>query len=76
MTTTMSITCDTCENDITYTGNCEEWRLSLKAEPVGPPPGASGAVTAMHVPRPIARDMHFCGIRCLAAWTEPKQAAS
>jgi hypothetical protein len=29
-------------------------------------------VTDMHVPRPISRDMHFCGIRCLAAWTKTK----
>lgn len=59
------ITCDTCAKDLTSTGNCVDWRLALTAEPKQP---VSGMVTAMHVPRPIESDCHFCGLGCLEVW--------
>ncbi len=59
------ITCDTCGQDLTTTGNCVDYRLALVPEHI---PSWGGCVTSMHIEPPIERSAHFCGVQCLAKW--------
>jgi hypothetical protein len=72
MSATTEIKCDACEADLTYTGNCEDWRLVLGVQSKSPwyeRDGLSGgAVTSAAIPRPIPRTVHFCGVGCLHEW--------
>lgn len=65
MTEHKKITCDACERDLTYTGNCVEYRLALNVESI---PANSGFVTLMHLSPDIDGSKHFCGLRCLKKW--------
>ena len=69
MAATHQITCDGCDADLTYTGNCEDYRLVLGNENKPTFPGA-GAVTAMGIYPPIDRTHHFCDLRCLDYWRD------
>lgn len=60
----VSITCDQCGGDLTFTANCDDYRLVVQSERLLPYPGG-GAVTAMAVYPPVARAYHFCGLGCL-----------
>lgn len=66
------ITCDHCGEDITVTGNCEDYRLVLESESRTPwyvlEGKTGGFVTAMAMQPPISRPHHFCGFRCLKEW--------
>ena len=66
------IICDACGYDITYTGNCEDWRLVLGNESKTPwyvrDGHSGGMVTSMAISRPVDRTYHFCGIGCLNEW--------
>ena len=61
------VTCDGCEKDLTYTGNCEDWRLVLANQAIPQPPG-DGFVTLMAAYPPVDRTHHFCDLACLKAW--------
>lgn len=70
------ITCDNCETDLTYTGNCYDYRLVLASQSIGREyTGEAVAVTAMHVPDPMPQAAHFCGMRCLDEWLTGGQRA-
>lgn len=64
---TTEIKCDTCARDLTYTGNCEGWRLALLPEAQA---HRGGFVTAMAVCPPVDRGYHFCGLGCLDKWRD------
>ena len=72
MTATTSILCDTCKEDIQYTGNVEDYRLVISSERKAPwytkdgLPG--GAVTDMAIDNPAPKRLHFCDWTCLATW--------
>ena len=71
------VTCDQCGADLTYTGNCEDFRIVLGNEGVPIAPGI-GAVTAMAICPPLKGTSHFCGVNCLGKWvsdTFPDAAA-
>ena len=79
----IKVTCDQCEHDLTYTGNCEDWRLVLTYEAQTPwyvrEGMRGGAVTAMAIAPPVDRTYTFCDLGCLAAWlarTHPKAIES
>jgi hypothetical protein len=67
MTAKTEIKCDGCGRDITYTGNCEDWRLVLSNEAMG---SRGGFVTAMAKYRPVSHTHHFCGMTCLDYWRD------
>ena len=60
------VTCDQCGNDLTRSGNCEDYRLALINEIV---PSVGGLVTSMCAyPALNDGDKHFCGIDCCRDW--------
>lgn len=61
----ITITCDCCNADLTVTGNCEDYRLTLTVEHI---PSWGGAVTAMAAWPPLSHDAYFCNIKCLKDW--------
>jgi hypothetical protein len=63
------VTCDQCAHDLTYTGNCEDWRLVLDYEAQE---FCGGAVTSMAISPPLNRAYIFCGLGCLASWLATK----
>jgi len=63
------ITCDGCGNDLTYTGNEEEYRLALNLERKTIHPDIT-YVTSMYFIPPIKKNKHFCGIECIEKWLE------
>ncbi len=66
MTTTVTIICDHCGNDLTFTGNCVDYFVSLKSKQKGHAPGTN-AVTAMMIYPPCG-DHSFCDMTCLKKW--------
>lgn len=72
MSQTIEVFCDNCGTDLTYTGNCEDYRLVLGSQPKAPwyvKEGRSGgAVTAMAIPDPMPLPRHFCKRACLKDW--------
>lgn len=64
---TTKITCDHCGNDITYTSNCDDFRVVLSSEAMAHTPGG-GAVTLMYVTPQFPQPHYFCGERCLVRW--------
>lgn len=62
-----TVTCDApgCGKDLTATGNCDDYRIAVGVERL---PARSDIVTAMHVPRPLDREYHFCDFACLYKW--------
>lgn len=67
------ITCDSCGNDLTYTSNCIDYRLSLVNVSLGS--RGAGAVTSMMVYPAIPQDADFCGINCLREWLDKRYPA-
>lgn len=65
----IEINCDGCGHDLTYTGNCVDYRLVLGNESKPTYPGAR-AVTAMGISPPVDRAHHFCGLDCLDHWRD------
>jgi hypothetical protein len=60
------ITCDACGNDLTSSGNMEDYRIVLGNESV---PSRGGVVTCMGAyPALKDGDKHFCEIECLRKW--------
>jgi hypothetical protein len=77
MTEVSKITCDQCDNDLTYTENCEDYYVVLGNGSKSPwylrDGRRGGAVTAMAIAPPIkGGTKHFCGVGCLAAWLAEK----
>lgn len=64
---TVKITCDGCGRDLTYTGNCVDYRLVLAPENKAIYPGA-GAVTDVILSPPVKRPFYFCDLSCLDHW--------
>lgn len=62
------VTCDSCGRDITYTLNCEDYRLALKVESKDLDPKTGGCVNLVLIPPPIDNDADFCGVGCLRTW--------
>ncbi len=59
------VLCDQCEADLTYTGNCVDYRLALLNQNI---PLKGDFATSMALYPCIKRDAYFCSIGCLAAW--------
>jgi hypothetical protein len=59
--------CDGCNADITETSNSAWNRLQLRNQGMIP---ARGLVTDVSPILHVARDHHFCNLRCLKAWAE------
>ena len=76
---TEQIICDSqhCQKDLTYTGNCEDYRLVLRSQSKTPwyvrEGRSGGAVTAMAITPPVARPYYFCGLECLKQWFREQQ---
>jgi hypothetical protein len=66
-----TVTCDSCEKDISTTSNCEGWRLKLSNDKI-PPRGPT--VTLMAAWPPLDGDKYFCGSKCLSAWVSKREA--
>jgi len=67
---TTTITCDSCEKDLTTTGNSIDYRLALKNERI---PCRSGPVTCMMKYPALENDVYFCGLNCLYEWIDSKR---
>ncbi len=65
MTEHSKFSCDGCEKDLTSTGNCTAYRLTLKVESI---PANAGFVTLMHFSPPLDSNKHFCDLGCLGRW--------
>jgi hypothetical protein len=65
---TYKVTCDKCGTDITYTDNVDDYRLVLMVERISSNPNIN-VLTSMNNYPPIARNMHFCGIKCLKTYS-------
>jgi len=63
------ITCDGCGRDLTYTGNCEAYRLALSNERIR---SRGSIVTSMAAYPAIERTAHFCKLSCLRKWLDEK----
>ena len=62
------VLCDHCGNDLSTTGNCEDYRLLLMSEPI---PHCGGSVTTLAIMPPLqGRQHHFCGTECLAEFVK------
>lgn len=64
---TTEIKCDQCAKDLTYTGNCEDYYLTLHSSSKA---SRGGCVTLMAIRPPIGRAHHFCGLSCLDKWRD------
>lgn len=68
MSSVTKVTCDQCNEDITYTWNSVGYRVALINErlPINP---AAHAVTDMMKYAPVAGgNKHFCDMQCLKKW--------
>ncbi len=68
MTEQTKITCDLCSKDLTFTGNCVDYRLKLMDEII--PPYGSSVTAMMRYPSLKDGSRHFCGIVCLRGWMQ------
>lgn len=68
----IEITCDACGTDLTFTTNCEDWRLVLANQSL---PSRGGLVTLAAIYPAIKRTAHFCGIQCLRQWLDKEYPA-
>ena len=59
------VRCDSCDRDLTYTGNCEDYCISLSNESIR---SKDGVVTLMVMEPPLKSNAHFCGVGCLKTW--------
>ncbi len=62
-----TVTCDTCQRDISSTNNVQEYRILLRDESM-PHQGRHGTVTDMNPTEWIGNDRHFCSGKCLREW--------
>ena len=70
MTKQMTIECDGCGRDLTYTSNSVDYRLALIVERLLYTPGG-GAVTDIGILNPLpSAPKHFCTLSCLLIWIE------
>ena len=60
-----TITCDSCEKDLTTTNHQIDYYFSLNEESKI---NVSGFATALHIAPPMGRNHHFCGLGCLKTW--------
>mgnify|MGYP001606394301 CR=1 FL=1 len=60
-----TVVCDWCKKDLSFTSNCEDWRLGLVNQGIA---SRGNFVTSMHVPPILKDDAHFCSIKCLREW--------
>lgn len=73
----VQITCDGCGEDLTYTGNCEDYYLVVSYSSKVPLyvkeglPG--GVVTAVAIAPPIKCNHYFCDLRCLDHWSDRRR---
>lgn len=67
MPKTVEIKCDTCERDLTSTGNCEDYRIALLNQSIS---SRGGLVTLMALWPALESDMYFCGEFCLLKWAQ------
>ncbi len=67
------ITCDYCDQDITYTSNCVDYRLHLGNERKGVR-NPNLPVTQMHIYPIIKQSVYFCGLGCLKGWANGEKA--
>lgn len=65
---TVEIKCDSCDKDLTHTGNCEGYYLVLGS--ASKSYRGSGAVTMVAVQPPTDREYHFCGMTCMDTWRD------
>lgn len=76
MTFKTTYTCDQCDKDLTYTGNCVDYRIGVYAENI---PTRSCSVTLMNIEPPFDHDIHFCGVVCMKEYFmkmwSPKETA-
>lgn len=61
--------CDGCKNDLTETENTIDYRLVLKQERI---PSVPGITTLRMSHDLIDSDKHFCSMKCLEEWLNPK----
>ena len=59
---TTKIVCDKCDKNITYTSNCEDYRIAVTNERVR---SRGGVVTDMALYPALESDLYFCGRSCL-----------
>jgi len=57
--------CEECKTDLTYTSNCEDFRIKVESEKI---PNQGGAVTLINVNPAFDRDLYFCDEQCLSRW--------
>lgn len=65
MTKKVSITCDSCSQDIGTTQYAADYYLSLTNVRM---PYAEGPIFAMQLQPSFNGDKHFCGTKCLKDW--------
>lgn len=63
----VEVFCDNCGSDLTWTSNCEGWRLALINDPI---PNKGGLVTSMNVYPHLDKNCHFCSTSCLQKWVD------
>lgn len=68
----VTVTCDTCERDLSVSGGADAYRLVLAPEKL-PHPG--GVHLDIMVYPPIDRTHYFCGLGCLARWVDANRPA-
>jgi hypothetical protein len=72
MSVTIDIRCDECVKDLQYTGNCEDYYISIDSQTKLPwfarEGMRGGAVTGMAIEPVIPKQMTFCDLKCLRAW--------
>lgn len=73
MAKTVTITCDGCGKDLTYSGNSVDYRLVLGNENK---PSRGGLVTAMMKYPPVTHTHYFCDLRCLDLWSDRRRHES
>ena len=67
---TTTIICDSCGKDLTFTGNCEDYYLTVASASKWK---RGNFVTLMAISPPLDREHTFCGLSCLDLWTARRQ---
>ena len=65
MTKIVTISCDRCNRDLTWTSNFVDYRIVLTDENIA---SNSVAVTSMFISPHIDGTKHFCNFKCLHEW--------
>ncbi len=69
MSTKFEVKCDLCQKDLTDTGNCDAWLISVRNERI---PSKGGIVTLMNLEPLLPFGMDFCSVECLKGWFQKK----